>query len=105
MSQLELSQMLIRKKTNEKTNKMDGESVNSLLIIDMSALVWYTDFRIPFEIVTKKNKKKTNKLCCVPAPSLPCMYSNNSILLERHLHIHVYCYSIHRNWEMELIYI
>jgi hypothetical protein len=49
--------MLIRKKTNEKTNKMDGESVNSLLIIDMSALVWYTDFRILFEIVTKKSKK------------------------------------------------
>ena len=36
---------------------MDGESVNSLLIIDMSALVWYTDFRILFEIVTKKSKK------------------------------------------------
>ena len=49
--------MLIRKKTNEKTNNMNGESVNSFLIIDMSALVWYTDFRILFEIVTKKSKK------------------------------------------------
>jgi hypothetical protein len=39
MSQLELSQMLIRKKTNEKTNNMDGENVESLLIINMSALV------------------------------------------------------------------
>ena len=57
MSQLELSQMLITKKTNEKTNNMDGENVESLLIINMSALVWYTDFRILFEIVTKKSKK------------------------------------------------
>jgi hypothetical protein len=31
--------MLIRKKTNEKTNDMDVENVYSLLIIDMSALV------------------------------------------------------------------
>ena len=54
----------------------------------------------------KANIEKFKKnLCFVPAPSLPCMYSNNSILLERHLHIHVYCYSIHRNWEMESIYI
>ena len=58
--------MLIRKKTNEKTNNMDGESVNSLLIIDMSALVWYTDFRILFEIVTKKSKKN-----CVVSKLLP----------------------------------
>ena len=57
MSSVVLRQMLIRKKTNEKTNNMNGESVNSFLIIDMSALVWYTDFRILFEIVTKKSKK------------------------------------------------
>ena len=49
--------MLIRKKTNGKTDDMDVENVESLLIINMSALVWYTDFRILFEIVTKKSKK------------------------------------------------
>ena len=59
--------MLIRKKTNVKTNDMDMEIIESLLIIDMSALVWYTDFRILFEIVTKKSKKTV--LC--PGSFLP----------------------------------
>ena len=57
MSQLELSQMLIRKKTNAKTNDMYMEIVESLLTIDMSTLVQYTDFGILSEIVTKKSKK------------------------------------------------
>ena len=48
--------MLIRKKTNVKTNDMDMEIVESLLTIDMSTLVQYTDFGILFEIVTKKQK-------------------------------------------------
>jgi hypothetical protein len=92
MSLVVLCQMLIRKKTSEKTNDMDMEIVEPLLIIDMSALMQYTDFGILFEIVTKTQKIK---LCCVPATSLPNIYSNNSILLQRQLHIHVYCFFIH----------
>ena len=92
--------MLIRKKTNVKTNDMDMEIIESLLIIDMSTLVQYTDLGILFEIFTKKEKIK---LCCVPAASLASIYSDNSILLQRQLHIHVCCFSIHKNWELESI--